>query len=466
MTDTTSDSGAAGAPPLVAIVGRPNVGKSALFNRLTRSRRALVEPLAGTTRDRQYGVCEWRGRALAVVDTGGMEGPEADPFSALIDEQVRTAVAEASLVLFLVDASEGRTAADEDIADLLRRAGCPVLLVANKVDRGRAEEALGELFALGLGQPLPISAYHGRGVGDLLDEVLECVPEREPVPEEDADRPLRIAIVGRPNVGKSSLLNAVLGEERTIVSEVPGTTRDAIDTPIEFEGRPLLLVDTAGMRRRGKIEPGVERHSVRQAERAVDRADVVFLVLDQGEPTAAQDTHIAGYVAQRAKGLVLIVNKWDLAADRGARHSFARRVDQRYRFAPWAPVMFTSALTGEGVRELLELTVHIGEVRRRRVPTAELNRIVQRAVADHTPPSVKGRRLKVMYATQAEVSPPTFVFFVTDPTLVHFSYHRYLENRIREAIPLEGTAIRLVFRHRSEDRHAADVRAAGAGAAG
>jgi len=440
--------------PLVAIVGRPNVGKSALFNRLTRTRRALVEEVAGTTRDRIYGWFDWRGRHVRLVDTGGVEGPEADPFSALIREQVLEAIQEADAIVFVVDAAEGVTAADEAIVDLVRRSTRPVLLAANKADRRQSQSNVADLYALGLGEPVSISAYHGHGVGDLMDRILEVVPEAEAPPREER---LRIAVVGRPNVGKSSLVNAILGQPRVMVSDLPGTTRDAIDTPFEFEGTPMLLVDTAGIRRRGKIERGVERHSVQQAEHAIDRADIVFLLVDQGEPTVAQDTHIAGYVIGQGKGLVIVVNKWDLAEDRSDRHAFARRVDRRYHFIQWAPVQFTSAVTGEGVRDLLELAVHIDQVRRRRVQTSELNLVVHRAMAEHGPPTIRGKRLKVMYATQAEVAPPTFVFFVNDPELLHFSYRRFLENRVRAAFGFEGTAIRMVFRRRSADRHEASA---------
>ena len=435
--------------PLVAIVGRPNVGKSALFNRLTGSRRALVERVPGTTRDRLYGDCEWRGRHFRVVDTGGIAGPDSDGFTALVREQVDRALAEADAILFVVDGGEGITAADREVADLLRRASQPLLLVANKEDRQTAAANMPEFFALGLGEPVAISAYHGRRVDDLLERLLDLVPATEAA---EAVESLAIAIVGRPNVGKSSLVNSIVGEQRTIVSEVPGTTRDAIDTPFQFEQHQLVLVDTAGIRRRGRIEPGVERHAVQRAEQAIDRADIVFLLIDQAEATAAQDTHIAGYVQARASGLVLVVNKWDLAEERSERMRFARRVDARYRFVPWAPVLFTSATTGEGTRELLEMAVHIGEVRRRRVQTARLNAVVQRAVGLHPPPTIGRRRLKVLYATQAEVSPPTFVFFVNDPKLLRTSYERYLENRLREEFEFEGTGIRMAFRGRSPDR--------------
>ena len=442
-------------PPLIAVVGRPNVGKSALFNRLTRTRRALVEPVAGTTRDRLYGWFDWRGRHVRVVDTGGVEGPEADPFSPLVREQVERALEEADAVVFVVDAAEGIGSADQAITDLLRRSPKPVILVGNKADRrGATRDNMADLYALGLGEPVLVSAYHGEGIGELLDRIVDVVPAVSAPPREER---LRIAVVGRPNVGKSSLVNAILGQERVIVSDVPGTTRDAVDTPFDFDGHPMLLVDTAGIRRRGKIERGLERHSVQAAERAIDRADLAFLVLDQAEATVAQDTHIAGYVAEKGKGLVLVVNKWDLSEERSERHAFARRVDQRYQFVPWAPVQFTSAVTGEGVRDLLELAVHIDQVRRRRVQTSELNLVIHRAMAEHGPGSVRGRRLKVLYTTQAEVSPPTFVFFVNDPELLHFSYRRFLENRIRAAFGFEGTPVRLVFRRRSEERQEASA---------
>jgi len=450
MTDSP-DSPSADYVPLIAVVGRPNVGKSALFNRLTRTRNALVEDLPGTTRDRNYGELEWRGRRLRVVDTAGLLGDEPEELGPLVREAVERAITEADALLFIVDGVDGPTAPDHDIAQMLRRAAQPLLLVANKADVGRAADRLDEFYALGFGKPHPVSAIHGAGVADLLDDVLEVIPGA-PVRERVEDGKIRVAIVGRPNVGKSSLVNAVLGEERTIVSSIPGTTRDSIDTIFEFEDHELLLVDTAGIRRRGRVERGVERHSVQRAERAIDRADVVLMVIDQGELLTAQDTHIAGYVQKQARGLILVVNKWDLAEDRAARAEFARQVDHRYRFVPWAPVMFTSAVSNEGIRDLLELTVHIASVRERRIQTSELNRVVQRAMIAHGPPTIRHRRLKVLYVTQAEVSPPTFVLFVNDPVLVHFSYRRYLENQIREAFDFEGTGIRMVFRKRSEDR--------------
>jgi len=436
--------------PLVALVGRPNVGKSALFNRLVRKNQALVEDLPGTTRDRNYGVVEWRGRVFRLVDTGGLIESDVDPFSPLVKRGVQQALAEATAVLFVLDATAGVIAADQEIAEMLRRSQLPVILAVNKTDTRAGKQNLLEFYSLGMGEPASVSAIHGQGVGDLLDDVLEIVGGVDP--EEAEDPRIRVAIVGRPNVGKSSLTNSILGEERVLVSDIAGTTRDTIDTPFEFEGHEMLLVDTAGIRRKGRIERGVERHSVQRAEQAIDRADVVVVVLDQTEVLTAQDTHITGYASKAGKGVVLVVNKWDLVEDRSIRPVLAQQIDYRYKFVPWAPVLFTSAITGEGVRDLLELCAHVWEVRRRRVPTSELNRVVHKALAEHGPPTIRHRKLKVMYVTQAEVAPPTFVFFVNDPELVHFSYLRYLENKIRGAFDFEGTAIRLVFRRRSEDR--------------
>ena len=442
-----------GAALLVAIVGRPNVGKSALFNRLTRSRRALVERLPGTTRDRQYGRCRWGGREFRIVDTGGIEGA-ADPFGAEIREQAELALDEADLLLLVIDASAGVTAADHAIAERLRRSDRPVLLAANKSDRREAAANVHEAHALGLGDPLPISAYHAEGVGDLLDRMIGALPDAPPERRASAsgEPPLRIAVVGRPNAGKSSLVNALLGEERVITSDLPGTTRDAIDSPFAWGGQAMVLVDTAGIRRRGRVARGAERHSVQQAERAIARADVVFLLIDPAEPVAAQDAHIAGRAIDRGAGLALVVGKWDLAAPGTDRRQFARRIDRRYRFAPWAPVHFASARTGEGVEGLLELAVRVDEARRRRVQTSQLNRVLQRAVVQHPPRYAGKRRLKLLYATQAGISPPTFVFFVNDPDLIHFAYRRFLENRIRGAFGFEGAAIRMRFRGREPEQ--------------
>jgi len=432
--------------PVVALVGRPNVGKSALFNRMLGGRKALVEDIAGTTRDRLYGDVEWREREFRLVDTGGLLLDESPPYSALIRRQVEIAIEEAQVILFVVDAKEGLTAADLDVADVLRRTAKPVLLLANKAESGSRREAAVQFYELGLGEPIPVSAYHGQGVADVMDMVVEMAPASPAV--EAAEAPA-IAIVGRPNVGKSMLLNAILGEERVIVSDEPGTTRDSIDTPFRFQEQELLLLDTAGIRRRGRVQRGVEKHSVLRAERAVERADVALLLMDAGEGVAAQDTHIAGLIADAYVGLVLVVNKWDLIDSAPTfRKQFERVVRHRMRFAPWAPLCFISAKEDMGIDGLLAEALKVGEERRKRVSTGELNAVVQRAIGERGPPSVGGRKLKVLYCTQVQAAPPTFVFFVNDASLLHFSYRRYIENRLRRVFGFAGTPLRLVFKGR------------------
>ena len=432
--------------PVVALVGRPNVGKSALFNRMLGGRKALVEEIAGTTRDRLYGDVEWREREFRLVDTGGLLLDESPPYSALIRRQVEVAIEEAQVILFVVDAKDGLTAADLDVADVLRRTAKPVLLLANKAESGSRREAAVQFYELGLGEPIPVSAYHGQGVADVMDMVVEMAPAS---PAVEAAEALAIAIVGRPNVGKSMLLNAILGEERVIVSDEPGTTRDSIDTPFRFQEQELLLLDTAGIRRRGRVQRGVEKHSVLRAERAVERADVALLLMDAGEGVAAQDTHIAGLIADAYVGLVLVVNKWDLIDPAPTfRKQFERVVRHRMRFAPWAPLCFISAKEGMGIDGLLAEALKVGEERRKRVSTGELNAVVQRAIGERGPPSVGGRKLKVLYCTQVQAAPPTFVFFVNDASLLHFSYRRYIENRLRRVFGFAGTPLRLVFKGR------------------
>ena len=432
--------------PVVAIVGRPNVGKSTLFNRLVGSRQAIVQEIAGTTRDRLYGEARLGRLSFVVIDTGGLEPAAEEGYPALIRLQVETAVVEAEVILFLVDTATGGTAADAEIAQLLRQADKPVLLVANKADNNRRREAASEFYELALGDPIPVSAYHDIGLADLGERLEGLLPAEE---GEAPVETLPLAIVGRPNVGKSALVNAILGRERVLVSAEPGTTRDAVDTPFEYKGKQLVLIDTAGIRRRGRVTRGVEQYSVLRAEQALVRADIGLLVVDASEDVAAQDLHIAGYVADAHKGLIVVANKWDLMEDtEESREGFARKALGRLRFAPWAPLAFVSAKTGLNMDGLLELAVEVGETRRQRVPTAELNTAVQKAVAEHRPSS-KGRRpMRILYVTQAEVNPPTFVFFVSDASLLHFSYQRYMENAIRRAFGFEGTAIRLIFRSR------------------
>ena len=463
--------------PLVAIVGRPNVGKSTFFNRMLGDQVAVVEDLPGTTRDRIYGDTDWNGREFTLIDTGGLElsseipvgqvGLNGQPGDIMsnVRAQVELAIEEADLIVFMVDARSGITAADEEVADLLRRTEKPVILTANKADNAPRRQDAVEFYSLGLGEPIPISSIQGTGTGDLLDLIVEELP---PVDEtenaEEEDEVPRVAIVGRPNVGKSSLLNAILGVQRAIVSEVPGTTRDAIDTEMEFEGRKLILIDTAGIRRRGRVVPGVEKYSVIRASRAIERSDVALLLVDASEGLAAQDTHVAGEIYEKVKGVIVVVNKWDLAQSqrRAAREGQLPDPDEeiesaeRYRkiiaeglkFIPYAPIVFASAKTGYHVQSLLEMALNISDMRYLRVPTARLNEVVQDAIRRYRPANIRGKALRVYYATQTRVNPPTFVFFVNDPQALHFGYERYLENQLRQAFSFKGTAIRLQFKAR------------------
>lgn len=465
--------------PLVAIVGRPNVGKSTFFNRMIGERVAIVEDMPGTTRDRLYGDTDWNGRDFTLIDTGGLElgtdipvgqvgltGQPGDIMKHVL-AQAQLAIEEADVIVFMVDARAGITAADEEVAELLRKTRKPVLLGANKADNAQRRLDAVEFYTLGLGEPIVLSSIQGVGTGDLLDRVVEELPPAEELAEEEEDERPRIAIVGRPNVGKSSLLNAILGFQRSIVSEVPGTTRDAIDTEVEFGDRKMVLIDTAGIRRRGRVGPGVEKYSVLRSSRAIERSDVAVLVIDASEGLAAQDTHIAGEIQEHAKGVVVVVNKWDLAqAQRRAEREgeFPNPADEiesaeRYRriimeglkFIPYAPVLFASAKTGYHVQSLLETVLSISDMRYLRVSTSRLNEVVQSAVRHHNPTVFRNKVLKIYYATQTQVNPPTFVFFVNDPQALHFSYERYLENQLRAAFGFKGTGIRLFFRARAKN---------------
>lgn len=441
--------------PFVAIVGRPNVGKSTFFNRIVGQRIAIVEDEPGTTRDRLYADAEWDGVTFTLIDTGGLQTepiPETLPSGEIVRrtrEQAKLAIDEADLILFMVDARTGPAPADFEVAEILRRSGKPVILVANKADNPARRQDAVEFYQLGLGDPLAISSLHGINTGDLLDAIVQALPEEQP--EEVEVELSKIAIVGRPNVGKSSLLNALLGQERAIVSDIPGTTRDSIDTLVDWEGQQAVLIDTAGIRRRGRIAVGLERYGVMRAMRSIDRADVVLLVIDAVEGTTAQDTHVAGYALEQAKGIVVVVNKWDLV-ERGERDraEFTTKIQQELSFLPYVPVLFLSAKTGQGVNRVLETALRVVEERSKRIPTAMLNKIVREAVAKHAPPTKPGKWLKFYYATQAEVSPPTFVFFVNDPESVHFSYRRFLENRLRQAFGFQGTPLKMIFRRREE----------------
>lgn len=437
--------------PVIAIVGRPNVGKSALFNRLVGSRVALVEDLPGTTRDRVYGEYEWKGQTYVLVDTGGLDETGEILFSPLIRAQIMQAVSQSDAVLFMVDTATGILPGDSEAADLLRRSGRPVVLVANKADNEAREQAGVVFYRLGIGEPVAVSALHGLGVADLLDRVAEVIGQQDQHSLDETDE-ISVAIVGRPNVGKSALLNAILGEDRVIVSEVPGTTRDAIDTTLEYQGRTLRLIDTAGIRRRGKIERGVEKHSVMRSEQAIERCDVAAVVVDSTDPLIAQDVHVIGYADKAAKGLVIVFNKWDLLDDpEEAAKYFVKLLRAKVKFADWAFHCFTSAVEKRGIPRLLDLALSADSERRRRVSTNEVNAVVRRALSRHAPPMEGKRQLKVLYVTQADVRPPTFVFFVNDPKLVHFSFRRYIENQLREAFGFQGTAIRVIFRGRSEE---------------
>ena len=504
--------------PVVAVVGRPNVGKSTLFNRIVGKRQAIVEDRARTTRDRMYGDTEWNGRRFIIVDTGGLEVDPADPIELKVQEQARLAISEADVILVLVDAVTGLTPADQEAAELLRRATAPVIVAVNKTDNTQREADAAEFYELGWDETYPISASHGRGTGDLMDAIVWALPPETPeeiarkerekeadawarevaagrlepfvVGEEgdepatdgadgtadedeadgteapeaaaarwdaemaasDDDEPAAIAFVGRPNVGKSSLLNALLGEDRAIVSEVPGTTRDAIDTTLEWGRSEIVLIDTAGIRRRGKVAsgPAAERFSTLRSLKAIGRADVAVLVIDAVEGLTAQDAHVAGYVVEEGRGLVVAVNKWDLVAEKTDRtfDQYVEWIRNEVPFLDFAPIVSISAKTGQRVGKVLELAVDIWGERRKRVATGELNRVLRAATERQVPPIVKGRRPKIFYGTQAAVAPPTFVFFANDAASIHFSYRRYLENRLRAEFGFDGTPIKLVFRDR------------------
>lgn len=502
---------ARGGIPVVAIVGRPNVGKSTLFNRFLGERTAIVEDRARTTRDRLYGDAEWNGRRFVIVDTGGLERDPDDPIEARVQEQARMAIAEADVILFVVDAASGLTPADLEAAEILRRATAPLIVAVNKADNQKRELEAAEFHALGWDETYAISASHGRGTGDLLDAIVWALPPeseeelarkaREAEAEQFADdvaagrlepyvvgeeadaeddgadeagvdgvdsearrwdaaiaaqaddAPAAIAFVGRPNVGKSSLLNALLGEERAIVSEVPGTTRDAIDTRLAWGRSEVVLIDTAGIRRRGKVASGptAERYSTLRALHAISRADVAVLVIDAVEGLTSQDAHVAGYVVEEGKGLVVAVNKWDLVAEKTDRtfDQYSGWIRNEVPFLDFAPIVSISAKTGQRVGRVLETAIDIWGERRKRIPTGELNRVLQAATDRTPPPPVRGHRPRLFYATQAGIAPPTFVFFASDASAIHFSYRRYLENRLRETFGFDGTPIRLVFRDRA-----------------
>jgi GTP-binding protein len=441
--------------PLVALVGRPNVGKSTLFNRIIGERVAIIEDVAGTTRDRLYYDADWSGREFTVVDTGGLEIDPGSDLAHRVRQQAEVAIAEADVILFIVDVRQGVTPGDLEVADLLRRTKTPVIVVANKADTMAQTFNAPEFYALGLTPIISISALHGMGTGDLLDAVVERLPEMPPEAAAEAEAGIRVAIVGRPNVGKSSLLNAIVGQERALVTDIPGTTRDVVDTRLEVDGKRMLLLDTAGMRRRGRIEPGIERYSVLRTARAIERSDIVVLVMDAVEGVTAQDTHLAGFARDEVKGLILAVNKWDLVPQTSqVRQEWTLQAREELKFVPYAPLLFVSAKQRWNIDDVVAAIFKIAEEREKRVPTPALNDLLQEAVHAHSPGAARGRPFKIFYVTQAGVNPPTFVFFVNDASLLQFSYQRYLENRLRQAFGFEGTAIRLVFRTRIDRRAA------------
>jgi len=452
--------------PVVALVGRPNVGKSTLFNRLVGERMAVTHDIPGTTRDRLQSESDWSGMAFHVIDTGGIEvyqpkesrdeSPLAEgsiDFVPQIRAQALTAVEDADLIIMVVDITHGITAADEAVAEILRRTNKPVLVAANKADDRKYTDDAFEFYALGLGQVFAVSAIHGLGVGDMLDEVVVALREvTKNWDEDEDDEHLKIAIVGRPNAGKSTLLNKLIGTERSIVSPVAGTTRDAIDTQIKWHNETVTLIDTAGIRRRGRIEPGVEKFSVVRAMKAIARADVALLVMDGELGVTEQDEHIAGYVIDEYKSLVIVVNKWDaVTKDAYTMTEYTATIRERLQFVDYAPIIFISAQSGQRIHQVLEVANQVWETRFLRIATSDLNKLVRSAFEKH-PPAPKGnKRLKIFYTTQVRTDPPTFLFHVNDKSLLHFSYRRYLENQLRETYPFSGTPVRLSFRERKQN---------------
>ena len=452
--------------PIVALVGRPNVGKSTLFNRLVGERLAIVDDTPGTTRDRLFGEAEWNGRAFHVVDTGGIDPTHGGKsplsigsadFINEIRQQARVAIDEADAVVFVTDGETGVTAPDLEVANILRRSQRkledgtfwpPIFVVVNKTEsKARRDEAT-QFYELGLGEPYPVSAVHGTGTGDLLDALVASFHEQEAEEEDDS---IKIAIVGKPNAGKSSLLNKLVGEERAIVSPIPGTTRDATDTKIEFNGLPITLIDTAGIRKRGKIERGVEQFSVLRSFKAIERADVALLMIDATTGITSQDAHIAGFILEEWKSCVVIVNKWDaVEKDAFTMEEYTRKIRADLNFMDYVPLLFISAKTGQRVDQVLPMALRVQEERLARLSTSKINEVIHKAQDAHPHPSHAGRQLKMFYGTQVRSDPPTFMIYVNDPKLMHFSYLRYLENQIRAAYGFLGTPIRIVTKGRRE----------------
>ncbi len=439
------------AKPVVAIVGRPNVGKSTFFNYLSGRRISIVEDTPGVTRDRIYSEAEWRDKKFTLIDTGGIEPFSEDKIMQQMKRQAEMAIDTADVIVFMVDAKDGMTASDKEVATMLRRTKKPIILAVNKVDRiGNTPAEAYEFYNLGLGDIVPISSIHGLGIGDLLDEIYQHFPEDA---EEDYDEDIiKVAVIGKPNAGKSSLINKMIGEERVIVSDIPGTTRDAIDTYVENGDDKYVFIDTAGIRRKSKITESIEKYSIIRSWTAVDRADVCLIMIDAVDGVTEQDTKIAGYAHDQGKASVIVINKWDMVdKSTGTLEEYRKVVMEKLAFMPYAPIVFISAKTGQRVNKIYELVKYVADQAAFRISTGMLNDIVNEAVAMVQPPSDKGKRLKIFYMTQADVKPPTFVIFVNDMQLMHYSYERYLENQLRKNFGFEGTPIRFIIREKSKE---------------
>lgn len=437
--------------PIVAIVGRPNVGKSTLFNQIGKQRVSIVDDLPGVTRDRIYLDAEWLQHEFTMIDTGGIEIATDDHILTSMRQQAQLAMEDADVILFVVDGRGGITSADEEVAHILRSTKKPIVLAVNKIDSPKQEADSYEFYNLGLGDPVPISASNSLNLGDLLDAVVAAFPSDADAASESDE--ICIAVIGRPNVGKSSLVNKLLGTERVIVSNVPGTTRDAIDTHFIEDDTKYTLIDTAGMRRKGKIDQPIERYSVIRSLRAVDRADVVLLVLNAQEGITEQDKKIAGYAHESGKGVIIVVNKWDLYEEKNDKSTlrFTDELREEFGFLQYAPVLYTSALTGQRVRRVIELVKYVAEQQAMRIQTSVLNELIRDAVAVNPPPTHRGKRLKILFLTQVGIKPPKFILFVNDPELLHFSYVRFLENKLRDSFGFSGTPLKIIARGRKDD---------------
>lgn len=438
--------------PIVAIVGRPNVGKSTLFNIFANSRISIVEDTPGVTRDRLYADTEWLDNEFMMVDTGGIEIMNTDKIAVSIRQQAQIAIAEADVILFVCDARAGITHEDAEVAKMLRQSKKPIVLAINKADSPKQEMEIFEFYNLGIGEPIPVSAANHLGLGDLLDAVVEKFPETSAYGEDGNEDEIKVALIGRPNVGKSSIFNTLVGEERSIVSDVAGTTRDAIDTPVIREGQKFLFIDTAGMRRKARIDEPIEKYSIIRSLRAVDRSDVVLMVIDAIDGITEQEKKIAGYAHEAGKGIVLVVNKWDLYdKDNTSTLRYTENLRRELVFMQYAPVVFVSAMTKQRIHRLPEVIHYVAEQNAMRISTSVLNQVVEDAIAINPPPTEKGQRLKILYATQVKIKPPTFVIFVNEPEIMHFSYQRYLENKLREAFGFEGTPLQMIIRGKNEE---------------